>query len=213
MLPILIRRAQLSDLPALYRICHATGWNGSDASPHVSDPDLIGHVYAGPYAVLEPELAFVAEMDRRVIGYVLGTSDSVRFHAVTEAEWFLALRARYALPEAADQSPTAIFVRALHRGHPPPASIDLARYPAHLHIDLLPQAQGHGCGRRLIDRLRTELSARQVPGVHLYVGSANPGAIAFYQRVGFSRIDDTHGAFGYGCALDDSTSEHADRAG
>ena len=31
-------------------------------------------------------------------------------------------------------------------------------YPAHLHIDLLPELQGQGMGRRLIDTLRAALA-------------------------------------------------------
>lgn len=192
-----IRPAHPGDLPALYRVCHATGINGHDASVHVHDPDLIAHIYAGPYAVLEPNLVLVATVDQRVAGYVLGTADTIDFHRRTEADWFPALRERYRLPAPEDTSHNAEFLRALHRGHPPPAGIDLHRYPAHLHIDLLPVAQGHGLGRRLIEQWFALLRERRIPGAHLYVSSANPRAIAFYEHLGFERVDTVPGAFGY----------------
>lgn len=192
-----IRPAHPSDLPAIYRICHATGFNGHDASVHVHDPDLIAHTYAGPYAVLEPELVLVATIDQRAAGYILGTTDSAGFHRRSEAAWFPGLRERYRLPPPEDTSPTAEFIRALHRGHPPPPGVDLHRYPAHLHIDLLPAAQGHGLGRRLMEQWFALLRERHVPGAHLYVSSANTRAVAFYEHLGFDRVDRVPGAFGY----------------
>ena len=61
-------------------------------------------------------------------------------------------------------------------------------YPAHLHIDLLPELQGRGFGRRLIDTLCAELARRGVPAVHLGMDAANTGARAFYDRLGFHEL-------------------------
>ncbi|MES1169890.1 MAG: GNAT family N-acetyltransferase, partial [Leifsonia sp.] len=66
---------------------------------------------------------------------------------------------------------------------------ELADYPAHLHIDLLPEAQGQGLGRRLIETLLDELAAAGATGVHLDMDPANTGAGAFYARLGFTRLD------------------------
>ena len=61
-------------------------------------------------------------------------------------------------------------------------------YPAHLHIDLLPEAQGQSWGRRLIQTLVEALREQGVSGLHLVAGSDNAGALAFYPRVGFTAI-------------------------
>ncbi|MET0353639.1 MAG: GNAT family N-acetyltransferase, partial [Plantibacter flavus] len=73
----------------------------------------------------------------------------------------------------------------------------LAQYPAHLHIDLLPETQGMGVGRRLIDAFCGLLAERGVPGVHLGVGVSNTGAQQFYQRTGFTRVEGGPGAHWY----------------
>ena len=62
------------------------------------------------------------------------------------------------------------------------------RYPSHLHIDLLPRAQGRGYGRRMIEQVLNALRRRQSPGVHLGVSERNTRAIAFYRRLGFHEL-------------------------
>ena len=64
----------------------------------------------------------------------------------------------------------------------------LARFPAHLHIDLLPDQQGRGAGRALIEAACALLAARGAPGVHLVAERANVGAQQFSPRVGFTAI-------------------------
>ncbi|MCL2043630.1 MAG: GNAT family N-acetyltransferase [Treponema sp.] len=64
----------------------------------------------------------------------------------------------------------------------------LADYPAHLHIDLLPNIQRKGIGRILINTLFDELTQKKVSGLYLNVGSSNTGAIIYYKKMGFSII-------------------------
>jgi GNAT superfamily N-acetyltransferase len=65
---------------------------------------------------------------------------------------------------------------------------ELAAYPAHLHIDLLPPWQRRGFGRALTDTFLAALHDRAVPAVHLGMVSANTAARAFYDRLGFHEI-------------------------
>ncbi|MBW7883993.1 MAG: GNAT family N-acetyltransferase [Caldilineaceae bacterium] len=183
---VAIRPYHPSDLPALYRVALHTGHHGQDASQLFRDGDLLGHVYVAPYAVLEPELAFVLVEDGAPCGYILGTADSARFGERCEQAWYPALRARYPLLADDDRSADAELIRHIHAGYTVEA--DLEHYPAHLHIDLLPVAQGQGWGGRLMATLLERLRALSVPGVHLGVSMANPRAIRFYTRQGFSAV-------------------------
>lgn len=201
MTAISIRAFHASDVPSLYRICHATGMNGRDASPFILDAELIGHTYLGPYVALEPDHCFVAVQGNDVVGYIVGTADSAAFHHKCEEQWFPILRSRYPLLPVDDLSPTANFIRALHHGHSPSVRVDLAQYPASLHIDLLPQVQGKGVGRLLMMNLFAAFRKLDVPGVHLYVGNSNTEAIGFYERIGFECIDDSHATRGYAIML------------
>ena len=179
------------DLDALYDICLRTGAAGEDAGDLVDDPLLFGHLFAAPYAVLEPDHAFVLDDGAgRVVGYVLGARDVVRFERRAEVEWWPALRERY--PRGSGDGLDSLLIALLH-DRPRPEDAVAARFPSELHIDLLPEAQGRGWGRRMIDHLLGSLRAAGSRGVHLGTSPANTRAIAFYTRLGFERLpDDGH---------------------
>jgi ribosomal protein S18 acetylase RimI-like enzyme len=181
-----IRPYHPTDLYSLYEICLKTGYGGEDATDRYRDPQLLGHLYAAPYAVFEPDLCFVLTHADAPVGYILGTRDSPSFSERCESDWFPMLRRRYPLPPAEDRSPDAGIIRSIHQGH----SVDpeFADYPAHLHIDLLPIGQGQGWGRRMMQTFLDQLRALGVMGVHLGVGIHNQRAILFYERLGFHRV-------------------------
>ena len=182
-----IRAYRPGDERALYDICLRTGASGEDATELYRDPNLLGEVYVGPYVRLAPTLAFVAEDDDGVAGYVLGAADTRAFELACEREWWPALRARYALGVFPANSPDDRLARLIHG--PRETSEDVVeRYPAHLHIDLLPRLQGRGFGRHLLETLFDALRTGGVPAVHLGVGLANQRAIGFYERIGFTVV-------------------------
>jgi len=191
-MPETIRPFHPSDLPALYRVCLLTGEVGGDATSLYRDPDLLGHLYAGPYPVADPGLTFVVQDELGMAGYIVATADTHRFERWLDTSWFPVLREDHPLlADPGDGSQDHVLVRRLHE--PVPAELPLFRaFPAHMHIDLLPRAQGRGLGRRLIDTLSAALRERGVPGMHLGVDDRNRGAIAFYERMGFT-LADAHG--------------------
>ena len=77
----------------------------------------------------------------------------------------------------------------------------VGRYPAHLHIDLLPETQGKGLGRALIETLFAELRRRGVRGLHLGMDPANSGAAAFYERIGLVRLAESADGLTYGISF------------
>ena len=183
---ISLRLATIGDLPGTYRVCLLTGDESCDATAIYRNPDLLGHVFVGPYVVGEPDLAFVIADDDGVAGYALATADTRGFEAWAAAHWWPPLREQY--PPRDDGSPDAELIALIHA--PSPASESLVRdFPAHLHIDLLERVRGRGFGRLMIERLLSELRERASPGVHLDVAIGNARAIAFYHHLGFHEVE------------------------
>jgi len=179
-----IRPYRAGDLDELYAICLATGDAGRDATHLFSDPKLLGHVYAAPYAVCAPECCFVVEDERGVGGYIIGTADTLAFEERLARDWWPDLRTRYPNPGKNAMTPDERMQRHIHRPERTPRRI-AEPYPAHLHIDLLPRLQGQGLGRAMIDRWRAAIARP----THLGVGSRNERAVRFYRAVGFREIE------------------------
>jgi ribosomal protein S18 acetylase RimI-like enzyme len=188
--PVQIRPYRPADLDDLYRVCLQTADSGEDATALFGDPMLPGHVYAAPYAIFEPSLAWVAADAAGVAGYVLGALDTRAFEERLERDWWPALRARYPDPRQPGgtlSEPERFTLQNIHQPFISDPAL-LSCYPSHLHIDLLPRLQGRGFGRRLIETLFAALRASRSPGVHLHVGRANERAAAFYRHVGLTEL-------------------------
>lgn len=186
--PMNVDRFHPSDLAGTYRVCLATGDRGSDATHLHADPNLLGHLYVGPYVCLEPAYAFVLRDGDAVTGYALGALDTADFEARCEARWWPPLRAMYPLDVPRPAADDAL-ARAIHAQERTPAS-RLASWPSHLHIDLLPSAQGRGHGRAMLEAVLRALDEAGSPGVHLRVARNNARAIGFYQHLGFERLEE-----------------------
>jgi ribosomal protein S18 acetylase RimI-like enzyme len=185
-----LRGYQPADHDAVYDICIRTGAAGEDATPLLADPALLGHVYAGPYLKLSPDLAFVVEDGDGVAGYILGAADTAEFEDRLERDWWPELRRRYPTYRTdGDATLDDLLIALMHSPARAPAGLVTA-YPSHLHIDLLPRLQGQGWGRRLIDTLVERLHAAGSHGLHLGVAAANTNAQAFYRSVGFTELAD-----------------------
>ncbi|MET0566437.1 MAG: GNAT family N-acetyltransferase [Acidimicrobiia bacterium] len=188
---MLMRPVELGDLDALYQVCLRTGDAGEDASDRFADTRLLGEVYVGPYVMMPSGIGFTAVESGVPSGYALAAVDTRRFEAECEAEWWPPLRERHPLPIGEDPSTDdAEIIALIHDPESPPDEV-VSRYPAHLHVDLLPVLQGQGVGRAMMGRLLDELRARSVPGVHLGVDARNRRAVGFYEHLGFEHLDDT----------------------
>jgi ribosomal protein S18 acetylase RimI-like enzyme len=182
-----IRAFRPDDLDDLYRICLATGPDGGAA---YRDPNVVGHVYAAPYAVLSPRSVFVVEDAQGVGGYILGAPDTCNFEARLEAEWWPGLRKVYSDPSDTPRdewSPDQLMMYRIHHPHHTPNEI-VEGYPSHLHINLLPRLRALGFGRRLMDQWLRTIREMGSYGAHLAVGAANLRAIRFYRTCGFQEL-------------------------
>lgn len=185
-----LRPATAADHAALCEICLRTGDSGADATGTDADGELLGLYFAVPYQVFAPDFAFVLDDGAGVCGYVLGAPDTAAFEADFRKDWLPGLKAR-----VTDPGPDASYWRGLdwlrhlihHSEEMAPSA--LADYPAHGHIDLLPRAQGKGLGGRMMRHEMACLAKAGAKGMHLGVSPRNPRAKAFYEALGFERLN------------------------
>ncbi|MBB4749566.1 ribosomal protein S18 acetylase RimI-like enzyme [Actinoplanes lobatus] len=181
----MIRAYRPSDLDAIYDICVRTAASGGDARGRHSSDRLLGDVWAVPYVIREPEHAHVLDDGTgAAVGYILGTADTPAFVEWYRSEWLPATVDRFAADDPRDTG-----LLAVHRDPDRMLRPEFAPYPAHLHIDLLPEWQGRGMGRGLMAAFLDGLRAAGVTGVHLGMAAENHGAYAFYRRLGFEDLE------------------------
>lgn len=63
-------------------------------------------------------------------------------------------------------------------------------YPAHLHINLVPEYQRRGIGTKLMKRFEEYLLAKNIFGVHLQTTNHNRKALPFYHKLGYTILQD-----------------------
>ncbi|KZK79936.1 Acetyltransferase (GNAT) family protein [Pseudovibrio sp. Ad13] len=186
-----IRRAGHDDLEALYRISVQTGHLGNDASHLYDDYRMMGHIYSAPYLKYSPQLSYVIERDNQVVGYCVGTINTVKFEATLETQWWPSLRRKYPKPEEGARSTWTADERRYQMIHFPektPEQISI-RFPSHLHMNLLPVAQGQGIGTLLLNKWMQCAKRYQVAAIHVGANAKNARAIRFWQKHGFSELD------------------------
>lgn len=174
-------------------VCFGTGYMGEPVDWQWRDAESFADMFTGYYTDREPASAFVVEVNGVVEGYLLGCLDSgAAWNPATVAGRHIVRRGIAFRPGTA-----GVVWRTFADG-----AIDLARrrvklsdfdfadprWPAHLHIDLLPPARGGGAGRQLVQGWFAMLRDRGITGCHLGTMAENTGAIAFFTAMGFRRF-------------------------
>ena len=139
-----IRPCTTDDEGAAIAVCLQTGDSGNDGSLFYDDPNVLGYRYVSPYIHLSPELAYVLEdSDGNVCGYVLAALHSDQFYRRYVNEWLPKMKQLYpVLPSIETNSKRDwIVIQGFHDDNLQSFKQFLG-YPSHLHIDLLPKAQG-----------------------------------------------------------------------
>jgi ribosomal protein S18 acetylase RimI-like enzyme len=171
-------------------ICHVTGYMGDPVDWLWRDVESFADLFTSYYTDAEPESALVVDVDGVAAGYLLGCVDSRKAWnpAVIFGRHLLrrGIGFRPGTAGVAWRSFGDVVVDGL-RGRLPPASVSDDRWPALLHIDLLPSIRGMGMGAALMRTWLGALRERRVPGCHLETLGENRGAIAFFESSGFHR--------------------------
>ena len=147
-------------------------------------------VYCDYYIEKEPDNCFVAvDENDRAIGYIISAENFDRFYPVFLSEY----RTRIAKWEYKRRKSALKSVESQNKYK--------EDYPAHLHIDILPEYHHQGLGTKLMDTLCEHLREKNVKGVMFTVWHKNYNAIKFYEKYGFELIETKETTLVYGLKL------------
>ena len=172
------------DFESLSQIAYQTGFFGESAVRFFPSASLFADLWVRPYLDETGQVScnFLAESGGKVLGYIIGTVDLGRYRP-----WFV-------------RNLPGLLLKALSGGYPglwpslpyllrmalyPSRLAALERFPAQLHINLLPESRGMGLGQKLMEAYLECLSAQKIPGVQLSTTRENQAAIKLYERNGF----------------------------
>lgn len=160
-------------------ICHKT----ATAPAYVKSKDLVCLLYCDYYLDNEPDNCFVlADDEDNAIGYILSAEDQWAYTKAMKP--YLKKAGRISFSEKIMHQLASLAEKGVTK-----------KYPAHLHIDILPEGQRKGYGTKLLEALEGHLRAKGVKGVRLGVGGDNKGAHSFYEANGYVLLRN-FGAFG-----------------
>lgn len=141
------------------------------------------------YIEKEPFNCFVATDDKdNAIGYIICTENFDKFYDVFISQYtsFLADSEYHC-----NESKKSVVLQEKYKND----------YPAHLHIDLLPDYHHKGLGTILMDTLCSHLREKGVTGVMLTVWCNNTNACKFYEKYGFTQLCKEGTSIAYGLKL------------
>ncbi|KAK6362357.1 hypothetical protein TWF730_006051 [Orbilia blumenaviensis] len=166
-------------------------------------PNLIApYIWNVPYLRLCPEYCFsVDDGDGNAVGYVICAPNTAEFVTKWREEYLPVLESLDPLLKQPEMDPPAdwsldITLGVLQLLYNPEDMLHavcprlLEEYPAHLHIDILPEYQRRGFGKMLMEALWGRLRVAGIGGLHLVMEGRNVDAERFYKAIGYSRFDE-----------------------
>ncbi len=181
---MVIRKYKEKDYEQVKFICLNDMLNNEKADTLIKYVELMFCRY---YIEIEPDCCFVAvDENDKPVGYIYGAKNFDDYQ--TEMKKYL---------QPISELDNGVFLPdALVEMHD--HAIYKDKYPAHLHIDILPDYQSKGIGSKLINAYCNYLKENGINGVMLIVGSDNDGARRFYERNGFIQLQEKPTGTAYG---------------
>jgi len=188
----LIRPYDKDNRGGVFHVCHKTGFFGEDASPHFKDRELFGLIFTSYYIDFEPENAFVAKENDAIVGYIIGTDDTIAQRENFD-RFFIPKIVKRMFGYTLFHHPRDFFfilrLKGISKYEEEIYTPDfLERFPAHLHINLLPDYQGRGLGTRLMSIFEERMRGLDIRGIHLITSTENIKAVPFYGKMGYEII-------------------------
>jgi ribosomal protein S18 acetylase RimI-like enzyme len=187
---VAIRPYEPADRDTVRRLAADTAFFGEPVERYLDDRRLFCDALYAYYTDHEPQHGWVACADDEVVGFLMGCVDT----ALQRRVWIRRILPRLALGLLTGKYRTGRLTwrhaRRLARMVPRAGPrVNLAKYPAHLHLNIHAQWRRHGLGRRLLEAFLHQLRERGTPGVHLNTTNLNSAAGRLFESAGFQVLN------------------------
>jgi hypothetical protein len=177
---LIIRDLRPEDRDQVRHVCFETGMMGAPIVDQYRDFESFADMFTAYYTDIEPENSVVAELDGKVVGYMLCALDERKIktptqymlqHAFTRGACFRPGTFGFYVRSAFDM------VADLFGPRPP--KMDFDRFPSAPHINLLPEARRYGGGSEMFFRVFDHLVSRGSKGMHGAIVATNRPMMEF----------------------------------
>ena len=169
----IVRLFEEKDRKLIRAICRQTGQKGNPARLFFEDEEIVPMIFADYYMDYEPESCLVAEVDGRVVGYMLACKDTRRCNRVLLTRIYPRVCLRILLKIFTFQYREKqtyktlwwIISRSWREAFHPP----LEKYPGHAHFNIESAYRGLGLGQRLSLATRQHMCESGIRGSHCLI--------------------------------------------
>jgi len=195
---ITYRKCRKSDSRDITEICYRTGYMGEDltGTERFNDKKLFGYLFCLYYVLFESNNSFVAVDGERVVGYILSSRDTKKQEKKINRRmmWKVVMRTFFYTIWRYPESFKEVII--WHKNHVDEDIESIVeKYPAHLHIDILPEYHGMGIGTVLLEKLEHHHKSINTKGIHLATSNHNHKAVPFYKKYGYKVLIDSENKF------------------
>ena len=191
-----IRKYGYRDRPVVRRICCDTAFMGEPSAIFFDDDEIFADALTSYFTDCEPESCFVAECDKKIVGYLLGAKDVKRmdkiFAVKIAAPLLIKALRRGALIKKKNTKFLLRVLLSLAKGEFKIPDF-LKEYPATLHINIVKEYRMAGIGSKLIDAYMDYLTSQDVKGVHFATMSDKAGR--FFGKLKFQLLFKTERSY------------------
>ncbi|MBU5670551.1 GNAT family N-acetyltransferase [Paenibacillus brevis] len=186
---MILRESRQTDEHDIAEVIMACHWE----SP-VADHELLALRWIRQFLVTEPQNGYVLEHPDtgKVVGYIVCVTDTMVYEHEFEMTYFPQIMDRFNELEVQGFEYLEENRRLLSFTGVQDTGIDLASYPAHLHINILPAYQRSGYGGMLLSAYEENLRKRRVQGYHLGTAAGNTQGISFYKKHALDLLHTTY---------------------
>jgi hypothetical protein len=169
-----VRRFEERDRIAIRKICSDAALEKPNPQFH-EDPELAPLYFTDYYLDYEPQSCFVCEVEGRVIGYLVGCKDTRVFNRIFHNRFLPRIVIRIGWKLLTLQYRKKETYRMLwwilteRFQQTEKLSIPLDEYPAHTHLNIVPEYRGCGLSNHLSKAFRQHMKEMGITGLHAII--------------------------------------------